>query len=67
MVGLCWVLLIPFCICEHAAVAYVAGTGGLGKQVHCFAMSCCDLAMDEGVSTNTQPVTLCISDLLCGA
>ena len=47
--GLCWVHLIPFCICEHAAVAYVAGLGGLGKQVHCLAMPCCDLAMDERV------------------
>ena len=32
-----------------------------------FAMSSCDLAMDERVSTPTQSVTLCISDLLCGA
>ena len=29
-------------------------------------MSCCDLAMDEGVFTPTQLVTLGISDLLCG-
>ena len=45
----------------------MSATGGLGKQVHCLAMSCCDLAMDEGLLTDPQTMTLSISDLLCGA
>ena len=45
----------------------MAATGGLGKQVHCLAMPCCDLAMDEGVSASSQLMALSISDLMCGA